>query len=530
MNRTLLASAAALAALAAACGDVKERADCRSSAGCPAGQYCARTSEGNVCWPDAVPPTAGGVTVVCGTDPCPRDGTLLVTASATDDKELLAVEATIDLAPGRVFPLAPGSGSEWTGTIDLATVPFPAFTRELLVTVVARDGARNEASAVAGAGQRPVVTRLRWEYAGGASLSPAAITADGTVVVARSALTDQVLAVNADGTKAWSRSLGSGTVTAPPSIGAQAIWVGANDGKLYAVAPDGSAELASRSCTASGVARGPPAILTTGGTDVAFGAFSNGRIYASGPTCVPTAETPGKDPYTSGVAVDGDGGVYGATSTLALKAVRRYVWDGEALGASWVVDVGDAIDAPFALAGTGIVVTGSTAGELERTTVGTGSGSVAALATLSGSIDESPIILSNGDIVVGDASGKLHRLDSNGTAVWDPPVDLGAAVHAPMALKPAGGSVWFLVATVDGKVHAVDGSGAILWSGPLTGGTALGAGNIHTPAGSDLSTAYFGGADGKLYAVIVDGALDTAAPWPKAWHDARNTSRAGGGF
>jgi outer membrane protein assembly factor BamB len=95
-----------------------------------------------------------------------------------------------------------------------------------------------------------------------------------------------------------------------------------------------------------------------------------------------------------------------------------------------------------------------------------------------------------------------------------------------MALKLAGGPVWFLVATADGKVHAVGDSGAILWSGPLTGGTALGAGNLHTPPGSELSTAYFGGADGKLYAVIVDGALDTAAPWPKAWHDSRNTSRA----
>jgi len=42
-----------------------------------------------------------------------------------------------------------------------------------------------------------------------------------------------------------------------------------------------------------------------------------------------------------------------------------------------------------------------------------------------------------------------------------------------------------------------------------------------------FSTAYFGGDDGKLHAVVVDGHLDTAAPWPKAHHDVRNTSNAG---
>ena len=130
-----------------------------------------------------------------------------------------------------------------------------------------------------------------------------------------------------------------------------------------------------------------------------------------------------------------------------------------------------------------------------------------------GSINESPIVLADGDIVVGDASGKLHRLDSTGTPVWSTPVDLGAAVHAPMALTD--GPIRFLVATVDGRLHALDDLGTVLWSGPLTGGAAARGGNIYTPPDgeySGFSTAYFGGADGKLYAVVVEGGLDTAAP------------------
>jgi hypothetical protein len=467
--------------------------------------------------------------VACGVNGCFRDGSLDVTAEVTDDKEVFAVDAAVDLTPSgtAVIDLAPtvaltrGSGSKWTGTISLDALPFPVLTQEAVVTVSARDGARNEVSATAGAEQRPVVTRVMWNYPAGGRLTAPAIAVDGTVVFGRSDTSSQVVAVHPDGTNAWSLTLGSATVTSAPSIGAQAIWVGANDGKLYAVKLDGSGELASRTCTASGTSKGPPAVLTTGSTDVAFGAFSNGRIYASGPTCVPTAATAGNDPYTVGVAVDGDGAVYGATSTLSLKAVRRNLWDGAAFAASWVVDVGDTVDAPLAMAGTGSLFTGSTAGKLLRAAAG----SVSQLATLSGPVVESAIILSNGDIVVGDASGKLHRLDATGKAVWDPPVDLGAAVHAPMVLTD-GTSRSFLVATDDGRLHALDDAGTPLWSGPLTGGPALGPGNLYTPPGARRSIAYFGGADGKLYAVLVDGWLDTSAPWPKAWHDARNTSRA----
>jgi len=68
----------------------------------------------------------------------------------------------------------------------------------------------------------------------------------------------------------------------------------------------------------------------------------------------------------------------------------------------------------------------------------------------------------------------------------------------------------------------------VCWSAELAP-TVLRAGNIHPSSllGPVLSTAYFSGTNGKLYAVIVDGALDGAAPWPKAFHDPRNTNRAG---
>jgi hypothetical protein len=462
------------------------------------------------------------VSVGCGAGGCQRDGSLLVTVEATDDKEVFAVDAAVDLDSTRKVALTRGSDGKWTGTISLDALEFPVLTGEAVVTVRAWDGARNMVPATAGT----VVTRVRWEYPAGATLTPAAVTAAGEALVGRNALADQLLAVHPDGTKAWSLTLGGATVTTAPSIGAQAIWVGANDGKLYAVKLDGSGELTSRTCTASGTSKGPPAVLTTGSTDVAFGAFSNGRIYASGPTCVPTAAG---DPFSGGVVIDGAGAAIAASSTATTKALHRYPWDGEAFTAGWSVALSNTVVAPLALASGTSVISASVGGELERTTIAAGSGTVSRVNALAQSLDEQPIVLANGDIVVGDASGKLHRLDADGRAVWDPPVDLGAAVHAPMVLTD-GTSRTFLVATDDGKLHALDDAGAPLWSGPLTSGPALGPGNLYTPPGARRSIAYFGGADGKLYAVLVEGWLDTSAPWPKAWHDARNTSRAGGGF
>jgi hypothetical protein len=524
MTRTLLLAAA----LSAGCGHVTDRDDCDASADCPAGQYCARTDDGNVCWPDGVAPAVAGATVSCGTTGCVRDGTLEVTAEVTDDREVLAVEATTDLDPAHPFALTRGAGSAWAGSIDLSALPFPALAREVVVTVRALDGARNPATLEAA--DRREVTRVRWTYDLGVLPTPPAVAANGDVVVGRAATSDQLHVVTPGGAKHWSLTIGSGTVTAPPSIGAEAIWVGANDGKLYAVKLDGSGELSSptRTCTASGVAKGPPAVLTAAGADVAFGAFSSTQIVAS--TATSCAFSPIRDGYSAGVAVDLAGNVVGITTKTGAASVRRFSWAGSAFEELWATAVGGTVAVTPAFDADGRILTVAQDAGIDRTTT---AGATATLATLDGSIDDSPIVLAGGDVVVGDASGRLHRIAPDGTAAWDPPVELGAPVHAPMAL--VGGPARLLVATSDGRLHALDADGAVLWAGDLTGGMALGAGNLWTPPAclapeTCTSTAYFAGADGKLYAVAIEGALDTAAPWPKAWHDPRNTSRAGGAF
>jgi hypothetical protein len=99
-------------------------------------------------------------------------------------------------------------------------------------------------------------------------------------------------------------------------------------------------------------------------------------------------------------------------------------------------------------------------------------------------------------------------------------------VLAPLVL--ANGAVrQLLVPTSAGTLHLVAEDGTVLWSTALTSGQALRAGNVSAGAGP-FNTAYLGSADGKVYAVVVEGALDAAAPWPRAHHDVRNTGNAAG--
>ena len=83
-----------------------------------------------------------------------------------------------------------------------------------------------------------------------------------------------------------------------------------------------------------------------------------------------------------------------------------------------------------------------------------------------------------------------------------------------------------LVPTQNGSVYAIGPQGQVRWSGALNAGSDLREPNVFTTPGSAFSLAYLGSSLGKLYAVIVDGRLDAAAPWPRAFHDPANTSSA----
>ena len=99
----------------------------------------------------------------CSPTPCLRDGVLRVEAAISDDKELAGVGGGARSRPGHAQGRAGAARRALGRGPPLRHWPFEAFSRAVVASVVARDGARNEAAATAAAVE---VTRLRWERDG----------------------------------------------------------------------------------------------------------------------------------------------------------------------------------------------------------------------------------------------------------------------------------------------------------------------------------------------------------------------------
>jgi outer membrane protein assembly factor BamB len=362
-------------------------------------------------------------------------------------------------------------------------------------------------------------TRLRWTYdAGAPGVTSPAVSSDGTAFVGVTATTRQLRAIATDGTEVWATTVGTGAITASPSVGPSGIWAASQDGRIYAIKLDGSGILNGAGCNTGGSVQGTPAVSAST-PETAFAGSGAGRVFGVDAAGM-CAAGPLTDAFAAPASIDGAGKVLAATAT-ATATLRKYLFDGAAFTQDWSVQVGVNVGAPIAIDGADGAFTGSQDAKLNLTTP---AGSTTTVKTLGGSIIDSPVVLAGGDVVVGDQAKVLHRFRPDGTQVWAAEPVLDGPVLAPLVL--AGGSAALLVPTAAGTLHAVAADGTVLWGGALTQGQALRAGNVHTPPGAAFGTAYFGSSDGKLYAVAVEGRLDAAAPWPKAHHDARNTSNA----
>lgn len=523
MSRRIVTLAALL--LAVACdGPSTHRAACGDGDPCGPQEYCARTPDGNVCWPDLVPPTIQSVAVTCPT-PCLRDGALTVTAQVSDDKQLGAVSVTLDLAPGQPVALArSGAGSTYSASVPLASLPFPFFERTVVATVTAEDEAQNTASLAAPAGQRPMVTRLKWSAAVDPgtvlALGAPAVAANGTVVATGN--NGKIYFVTPDGGAARAAvAIGSGSLGVP-AISGSTIWAGSTDGKLYAVALDGTP--IGNGCSTGAAVTGAPAVV---GNRVVAGSGGNASNLA-------VADVDGFCDLTStngaiahGPVVTTTGQVVAATGAtlrafaLPANGVLSPSWTGEAPAPSAPLLEG-AASAPLAVDAAGTVWSIALSGKLNATTLAAATENpFTATAGSSG-----PVVLADGSVVVGDANQTLRRFRSPAP----PWTESGPVTGVPTTPLVLGGARPNLVAgTSTGWIVSVDaGTGAVVWTHKLSAtGNPLQPPNLYAAPGAATSTAYLAGGDGRLYAVVVDGALDAAAPWPKAFHDPRNTSHVG---
>jgi hypothetical protein len=501
------------AALAAACGSVHDRAECSASTDCPAGSYCSRTADGNVCWADAVAPSVSGVTVTCPA-PCLRDSVLHVEADVTDDAEVLGAEVVVGAA-GPV-QMARASGGMWAADVNLAEFPFAYFETDLVATVTGSDGARNVTNAFAS----PVhVTRLRFEteLEPGVALTSPAVMADGTVSAAGA---NHKLYLQAwDGTGLTSLAVGTLQLTAAPLALGTSVWIGSEDNFVYEVtttAP-GSWQSTVRTSNTGGPIRGSLSltadnrVVAVSQSGFVFAVTSSGYLNS----------TPGF--ATSFGSVVESGSIY----LVSSGALRRFdvISGAPTVDALFAVTIGSSVNVPLAADGALLVASNNgSQGQLKRVlTAGGTPEQIATTGVPSGGV----AVLADGDILVPEETRTVTRWTSAGAVVgsWTTP-DLGGAARTPLVLDSP--TAPFIVTTDAGTIHALRPDGTSAWNHQFAAG--LQPANIYTPPGQIgqvLSTAYVAGADGRLRGVIVDGALDGTAPWPKAFHDPRNTNRAG---
>ena len=114
---------------------------------------------------------------------------------------------------------------------------------------------------------------VRWSYTtGGTVRSSPAIGSDGTVYVGSN--DGKLYAINPNGTQKWNYPTG-GDVGSSPAIGSDGtLYVGSNDAKHYAINPDGSLKWSS---TTGGNSFSSPAIGTDGTVYVGSG---DNKLYA----------------------------------------------------------------------------------------------------------------------------------------------------------------------------------------------------------------------------------------------------------
>ena len=510
--------------LLAACGGGGGwKSSCSADDPCSAGNFCAHTPDGNVCWPDEDVPSVEAVVQSCSQTPCLRDSVLTVRATVRDAdydgwRGELDVRAALSIDPENARPMRSVGGDEWELSVPLAEVPFGHFAADVTATVTVTDEAENAGQPVTS--EQVNVTRRKWVVAlpgqGGTSfpLMAPAIVNDGGVIVAGSDGTLHF--VTTAGAEARAVSIG-GVVNGPPVVGAGAIWLARQDGQLSRRSLVNGDAIALANCTAATSLIGPPAIL--GDRVLAASAGTEILVTTSSGTC--NISNPGAS-VTSPAAVDSDGHVLLATGqhlrkySVAANSTLTDVWTG------LTVSLGGAVSKPLALDAEKGIWTTAASGLVYRTTSAGVSGQVSAAPALG---SQGSILLGDGSAVVADEAGTLRRIARSGQELpWTQTVSLTGAPRVPLALR--GAVATLLVPTSTGRLYEVSqDTGQILWETSLST-QGLQPANVWTEPDANTSTAYLAGDNGSLHAVIVDGGLDTTAPWPKVFHDPQNTSNA----
>jgi len=349
----------------------------------------------------------------------------------------------------------------------------------------------------------PGQPQLQWAFpTGGAVRSSPAIGGDGTIYVGSE--DGRIYAINSNGTLKWNYQTG-GFIISSPAIGADGtIYVGSSDGRVYAINPNGT--LKWTFLTEDNVYSSP--VIGLDGT-IYVGAYEC-RLYAINPNGTLKWSFPGDGSFHSSPAIGNDGTIYaaGGGHLYAINADGTERWrrgglpgasafHSPAIGADGTIYVGTVEEKTlFAINPNGTL----------RWSLATGAAVLC-----------SPAIGPDGTIYVHSVPAfyeggpaNVYAINPNGTQKWRFTTSIVPPTHwDPASSSPAvGGDGTIYVGSHDGHLHAINPNGTLKWSHHIGGPV------ISSPAIGADGTIYVGSNDGNLCAI--SGASVAHAPIARA--------------
>lgn len=284
----------------------------------------------------------------------------------------------------------------------------------------------------------------------------------------------------------WSSNIGADAGS--PVLGTQGnVYVGAEDGSLYAFDDEGTKLWSTKSVPGDSIHGAPVAasgyrfyVPVDGGNLIAYdgsGALTWSR-YLDG-------ELHGSP------VVDADGTIYVGSDSDSLYAVNP---DGSV---QWAAGTGDKVRSSPAIGPSGVIYVGSDDGYLYAFRP---DGTQKWRFQTGGKIRSSPAVDTSGTLYVGSDDDKLYAIDTTGTKQWS--YQTGGNVRSSPAIGKDG-TVY--VGSNDGSVYAITTSGQKLWSfstgGPVVSSPSIGYDENDNSPELPEETVYVGSDDGSLYAL-----------------------------
>lgn len=314
--------------------------------------------------------------------------------------------------------------------------------------------------------------KMQWKFrTGGSVRSSPAIGPDGTIYIGSD--DGYIYAINPNGVLKW-KFRTEGAVRSSPAIGPDGtIYIGSDDGNIYAINPNGT--LKWRFETGGPIWSSP--VISDEGT--LYTGSDDDNLYAINPNGTLKWSFTTNDTLRSSPAIDKNGDiVFGSDGLYALNPNGSLFWK---------LSTDTSIQSSPAIAVDGVIYVG---GSRYLYAVNP-DGALRWRFPTDDLITSSPAISARGTVYIGSRDGKVYAIDPAGGLKWS--YDTGSSIWWSSPAISAEGTVY--VGTYGGKMCALTQNGSPRWI--FDAGDAIWS----SPAIGMNGAVYFGSSDSFVYSL-----------------------------